>query len=158
MKQPKEQTLFDWDEETGIATCILIDKNNRSFYGKAACHPEDKDMKSEKTGGEIALRRAYISALKFYRDNDVKNTLKEFKRFYYSVINNQQYDPDSFLAKRLFNHIRKLEKELENIKILIKEQQQDLNDYIENKDIFYKQVRNHREKRFKQAMQAKYGK
>ena len=77
----KVETLFDWSEDTGVATCIITNKNGQTFYGYATCHPKDQDMKSEKTGCTIALRRAYIKTLCHYRDNECKQTLKTLFKF-----------------------------------------------------------------------------
>ena len=49
MKKP----IFTWDLETGEALCVIKDKD-KIYYGVAKCHPDDFDMKSEKTGCFIA--------------------------------------------------------------------------------------------------------
>lgn len=51
---------FTWDEETGIAICIITDDKQRTFIGEATCHPDDTDMRSERTGCELAFRRAKL--------------------------------------------------------------------------------------------------
>jgi hypothetical protein len=58
----KEKIEFNWIEELSMATCNL-EVNGHVFHGSATCHPKDKDMCSEKTGEEIAYRRATISYL-----------------------------------------------------------------------------------------------
>ena len=40
--------MFEWDEELGLASCIITDKEN-TFYGQAHCHDDDLDMMNEKT-------------------------------------------------------------------------------------------------------------
>lgn len=51
---------FTWDEESGSAICIIKDEKNRVFIGEAICHPDDQDMISERTGCELAFRRAKL--------------------------------------------------------------------------------------------------
>ena len=53
----KNEPIFSWNEETGTASCIL-GSNEKIYTGFAQCHPDDADMKGEKTGCEIAFRRA----------------------------------------------------------------------------------------------------
>lgn len=66
----KHEPIFEWDEESGLASCILTD-GQHYYTGIAQCHYDDADMKSEKTGCEIAFRRAKIHAMQ-----DYKNELK----------------------------------------------------------------------------------
>lgn len=32
--------IFTWDEDAGIATCVINYKDN-VYFGSAACHPDD---------------------------------------------------------------------------------------------------------------------
>ena len=76
----KHEPIFNWDEDAGVASCILSD-GEKVFTGFAQCHPDDKDMSSEKTGCEIAFRRARINALRGYRD-ELKIKLKALNQLY----------------------------------------------------------------------------
>ena len=142
----KEQTLFDWDSENGIATCILTDGHHHVFYGEARCHPKDKDMMSEKTGYAIALRRAYIKALCYYRDSDCKPKLKTLKQFYNSINFSKEYDSKHYIVKRLLKHIDIAQKDLDSINELIKTEREQLKIFIDQKDEFYGKIRNNRQK------------
>ena len=142
----KERTLFDWDAENGIATCILTDGKNHVFYGEAKCHPKDHDMMSEKTGYAIALRRAYIKALCYYRDAECKPTLKALKQYYNSINLNKDFDKTNYMVKRLFKHIAIAEKDLAAMNELIKDERKSLKTFIEQKDEFYTKIRNNRQK------------
>ena len=79
----KNEPIFTWDEDKLMASCIITDKN-QTFIGIAQCHPEDSDMASEKTGCEIAFRRAKINALRYFRD-ELIITLKAYNQLYYSM-------------------------------------------------------------------------
>jgi hypothetical protein len=39
----KNRPIFNWDETTGFASCILSD-GEKVFPGFAQCHPDDMDM------------------------------------------------------------------------------------------------------------------
>ena len=62
-----------FDPATGVATCELLDKNGKKYYGRAVCCNEDADMMSEKTGLIIAESRAVIQALSPIQANIYKN-------------------------------------------------------------------------------------
>lgn len=61
------EPTFEWQEDIKTAICTLTD-GEQLFYGMATCAPEDYDMCSEKTGCEIAFKRAKIKYLRYYRD------------------------------------------------------------------------------------------
>lgn len=79
----RNEPIFHWDEEAGTASCILSD-GEKVFTGFAQCHPADKDMKGEKTGCEIAFRRAHINALRGYRD-ELKIKINALNQLYYAM-------------------------------------------------------------------------
>lgn len=142
----EEQVLFDWDDKNGIATCILTDKNNHTFYGEAHCHPKDQDMMSEKTGYAIAFRRAYIKTLCYYRDTECKPNLKALKQFFNSINQSKDYDENNYIVKRLLKHITMAQEDLDITNELIKSERKTLRQYIDQKDEFYGKIRNNRQK------------
>lgn len=138
MKRPQ----FVWNEEDGSSLCVIQDKNN-FYYGTAQCSYEDQDMKSEKTGCEIAYRRASIKALKG-KKQELMLELKGLKKYYYSINQNKSFNADSFESKRLIHHIKTLTNDIENLKQLIIEHQKELKDYLDKKAVFYKKIRQNR--------------
>ena len=81
MNEPK----FEWLPEERIAFCTLVDPiTHREYVGTASCHEDDIDMCNEKTGCEIALRRAAIEAYKTLRD-ETKAALGALKQLFYSM-------------------------------------------------------------------------
>lgn len=142
----EEQIMFDWDAEKGVATCILTDKNNHTFYGEAHCHPKDQDMMSEKTGYAIAFHRAYIKNLCYYRDTECKPTLKALKQFYNSINHSKEYDAKNYIVKRLLKHISIAQQDLDTVIELITDERKSLRKFIDQKDEFYCKVRNNRQK------------
>ena len=72
MKNTQVNPIFSWDEETGIASCILYNKaNNKTYLGIAQCHTDDFDMMNEKTGCNIAFLRAKIKAFQSYKNDEL---------------------------------------------------------------------------------------
>lgn len=139
----KHKPLFAWDEETGVASCILTD-GEKTYCGLAQCHPNDSDMMSEKTGCEIAFKRAKIEVFKALRD-DFKVRLKALNELYYSISKSKKFNQNSYENKMLCKQIHKMEFNLATAKEMIIDERLQLKDYIENKDKFYKQVRARRQ-------------
>lgn len=136
----KQEPIFNWDPEEGVASCIIKYKN-QTFCGVAMCHEEDKDMMSEKTGMEIAYRRATIDYLKYVRDMELKPALKTLKQLYYTMKHSTHFNPKSYENSKLQRHIRMYEFDLETINELIVNERKNLKDYIDKKDEFYKKTR-----------------
>ncbi len=134
---------FAFDQESGTATCILYD-GNKTYCGAALCHPDDKDMMSERTGQEIAFRRAEIQALRGFRD-EIKLELKSLKQLYYSINRSKYYNAKSYEARMLNRQIKTKESDLQTVKEYIKQKDKELRDYIAAKDEFYKKIRHNRE-------------
>ena len=136
----KQEPIFNWDPEEGVASCIIKYKN-QTFCGVAMCHEEDKDMMSEKAGMEIAYRRATIDYLKYVRDMELKPALKALKQLYYTMKHSTHFNPKSYENSKLQRHIRMYEFDLETINELIVNERKNLKDYIDKKDEFYKKTR-----------------
>lgn len=136
----KQEPIFNWDPEEGVASCIIKYKN-QTFCGVAMCHKEDQDMMSEKTGMEIAYRRATIDYLKYVRDMELKPALKALKQLYYTMKHSTHFNPKSYENSKLQRHIRMYEFDLETINELIVNERKNLKDYIYKKDEFYKKTR-----------------
>lgn len=136
------EPLFAWDSENGTASCILTD-GNRQYIGVAFCHEDDRDMMSEKTGYEIAFRRAKIDVWRAYRE-EVKSSLKALKNFYYSINSSSKYNADSYEAKMLKRQISLREKDLKFAKEIIVQERADLHRFITEKEAFYQKIRTRR--------------
>lgn len=137
--------FFEWDPETGTASCILIDGEN-IFIGSATCAPEDRDMMSEKTGYHIAQYRAQISYLKHLRDNVLKPRLAALKQLYFSINKSKYFNDKSYETKMIRRQIYMTSSDLDLIKEDLAELKQELNAYLEEKGKFYKRIRENRQK------------
>lgn len=145
----KHEPIFNWDEDAGVASCILSD-GEKVFTGFAQCHPDDKDMSSEKTGCEIAFRRARINALRGYRD-ELKIKLKALNQLFYSMNKSYRFNEKSYENKMLQRQIRMIDFDLTTTKEMIATEEQSLRQYLSDKDKFYTKTRIRRIERAKKA-------
>ena len=139
----KNEPIFTWDEDKLMASCIITDRN-QTFIGIAQCHPDDADMSSEKTGCEIAFRRAKINALRCFRD-ELVITLKAYNQLYYSMNQSKQFNPNSYENRMLQRKIRMTNFDLTTTKEILASEEQSLRAYIKSKDVFYTQTRKRRQ-------------
>lgn len=135
----KEPTFMYADGET---ICKLDDH----IFGVAVCHPDDKDMMNERTGQEIAYRRAEIQAYRKYRD-EVKVRLSALNQLYYSMNRSKHFNPKSYENKMLQRQIHLLQDDLDTVNGVLATLQESLRDYLQKKDEFYKQIRKNRQRR-----------
>ena len=145
----KHEPIFNWDEDAGVASCILSD-GEKVFTGFAKCHPDDRDMSSEKTGCEIAFRRARINALRGYRD-ELKIKLKALNQLFYSMNKSYRFNEKSYENKMLQRQIRMIDFDLTTTKEMIATEEQSLRQYLSDKDKFYTKTRIRRIERAKKA-------
>ena len=141
----KREPEFMWNPEAGVATCILEDSEGRNHVGVAACHPEDRDMMTDKVGCEIALKRAEIEALQSYIRDELKPGLAALKQLYFSMKHSRKFNPKGYEAVMLYRQMRQKEEDIEFIKEMIAVRKQELKFYIDSKDIFYQKTRKGRE-------------
>ena len=139
----KNEPIFTWDEDKLMASCIITDRN-QTFIGIAQCHPDDEDMSSEKTGCEIAFRRAKINALRSFRD-ELVTTLKAYNQLYYSMNQSKQFNSNSYENRMLQRKIRMTNFDLTTTKEILASEEQSLRAYIKSKDVFYTQTRKRRQ-------------
>lgn len=102
-------------------------------------------MMSEKTGCEIAFRRAKIHALQGYKEI-LKNKLSSLNQLYYSMKHSTHFNEKSYENKMLQRQIRLITFDLDTTKEIIATEQQNLKEYIDKKDEFYKHTRERRKK------------
>lgn len=135
---------FTWDEDKGIATCVLQDGDNNYFIGMAQCCDADKDMQSEKTGCNLALRRAEIKYYIHIRDNEIKPVLKTLQHLYSNMSTSKHFNPKGYEAKMLYRKIQQFKNDLDMINEILADAKQELKTTIEKKEQFYQRVRANR--------------
>ena len=139
------EPVFEWNPETGIATCSMS-YNNKEIIGMAMCHPEDEDMMSEYTGCAIASMRAEIEMWVHIRDNEIKPGLNALKHLQACMVHSKNYNEKSYESKMLRRQIQNFEDDLATVKEMLAQARLDLKVYLTSKDSYYKQVRARREK------------
>lgn len=137
----KYQPEFSWDEMTGEATCILTDDKNRVFTGTAQCHPNDYDMASERTGCELAFRRAKLEYLRTVRDAEIKPALAALEHLYACMVHSTHFEANSYEARMIRKHIHQTKFDLTTIKEMIASEYQGITDYIKGKEKVYQRIR-----------------
>lgn len=133
---------FYWDEASHTATCVLTD-GEKKYEGIAICHPDDYDMESEKTGCEIAFKRAKISALRGYRD-ELKIRLKTLNQFYSTINQSKRFNENAYENKMLRRQTRLINFDLDTINEMIDSEYKSLLAYTHEKNDFYNKVRQQR--------------
>ena len=136
MKEP----ICKWDADNGIAYCTIFDADGHAHEGKAVCAADDADMMNEKTGMEIAYRRAEIKAYKAYKYK-IKNKLEALNQLYYSMKHSKKFNPKSYENIMLQRQIHLCNDDLDTANNIISTAQLDLKIYIKAKDELYKQFR-----------------
>lgn len=139
------EPVFEWNEESGQTYCIITDTKGRTFVGMATCHPDDEDMKSRRTGEEIAYRRARIENIRAIR-SDLECELRALNQLYYSMKQSSRFNPKSYENKMLQRRIRAINFDLDTAKEILATERESLRELIQEKDKFYNQIRTHRNK------------
>ena len=129
--------------ENGHAVCITRDTMGREFKGEAWCAKEDLDMESKITGLSIAESRAQIAAATAYR-NDLRVRLSALKQLYYSMNKSKSFNPKSYENKMLQRQIKLTENDLSIAIHQLAVLKVNLYEYLNEKESFYKQVRDSR--------------
>ena len=134
---------YQWDEDSGRALCLL-EASNQCYIGTATCAEVDQDMKSEKTGCEIAYHRALINYFKHSKEQ-IKSELSGLNKYYYTINQSKYFNQNSYENKMLQHQIKIREQDLADISIEIRNEQIYLKDYITRKAEFYDKLRKKRE-------------
>lgn len=141
----RENTTFDWNPDQGLATAI-IEYKDRIYVGTAQCHPDDKDFQNMLTGQEIAYRRASIKVLCDIKKNELKPGLQALKDYLYSINKGKYFNKKDPMVKILYHNINIRQEEIDMIDEMIKNQRQDLREYLASKEKLYSQFREKRAK------------
>lgn len=146
-----KKPIFSWQEDDGIAVCKITNpENDYIAVGMARCHPEDRDMMSEKTGLEIAYHRALMNLYK----NKVKNLKKErrvHEDIYKTFMSMPNFDKENRYIRVVRHRIYGLKEEIKIYQELINNTRAYINDFIDNKTKFYNLTRaNRKVEEFKQ--------
>lgn len=139
MKNSYPQFIYN----DGKAICTLQDKYGNIYQGEAQCHPDDMDMESEKTGCEIAFKRAKIKLYQAYK-NEIEIKIKAIHDLYYSLNQSKSFNENSYENKMIQRQLRLLQFDLITAKEIIATERKFLKEYIDSKENFYKCIRANR--------------
>ena len=99
-------------------------------------------MMSERTGCELAFRRAKLQYYRTVRDAELRPALGALKQLYYSMKHSSNFNEKSYENKMLQRQIRLTEFDLATANEMIAYEYQGITDYIKGKDKLYQKIRN----------------
>lgn len=137
----KRKEEFWYNEDLHTCTCTIT-TNFGEFIGKAFCHPDDLDMKSQRTGEQIAYHRALIEMLKYERDCILIPQIKVLEHVQ-SILNSKKKiaESDLYAATTLKRQLTNLKFELQIIRDNIESERERLREYISKKEEMYQRIR-----------------
>lgn len=130
---------FTYDENTHVTTCIRKGKHY-IYTGSAKCHPSDYDFESKLVGEHYAFVRSTIAEMVAKR-NEIKANIKLLEHIYNILELRPDFNYESTECYVLRRQLKNLERDLEDIKMLIKNTRKELYEFIHTKDNYYNTVR-----------------
>lgn len=141
---------FSWNEKEGHAICAINAPNGHRYIGEAWCNSIDHDMMNEATGCNIAQMRATIKMYQGWR-NEYKIRLDALNEVYYCMKHSTHFNPKSYENRMLQRKIKAQQENISTLNEYINDLRKDIKSYIDEKDMFYKRIRNNREHKTNQA-------
>lgn len=132
--------ITEYDYAYGTS-CFAIIYKDQIFFGKAECHPDDKDMESERTGLTIAEARAHIKMMKFIKRHEIQPVVDAYRHLLKNIQSSKNHDPKAYESCMLRSQLAHWEKKLDEIINDIVEEEKYLAEYIAQKDKLYKRLR-----------------
>lgn len=134
---------FIWDDDKRVCTCILT-YDGHDFMGTATCHPIDEDFKNTLVGESIAYTRAFIAAVRYIKHTEVDIPYMALKNLYKNMQTSHRFNEKSFEARMMRGELKRYEEAAAIMKATIKSSKDGLKDYINEKDEYYKAIRDKR--------------
>ena len=132
--------ITDYGYEDGSAYFIIHYKD-QTFIGKAHCHPNDKDMESERTGLTIAEARAHIKMMKFIKRYEVQLVINSYQHLLKNIESSKHHNPRAYESCMIRSQLAHWENKLAEIKADIVDEEKYLKEYINQKDKLYHKLR-----------------
>ena len=133
------RTHFTYDPETHTTYCEREVKHGK-YYGEAKCHPNDWEFESKLVGEYYAYTRSMLKELSSNRE-ELRAQIKGLKHLYNILEQNPRVHYDSIECYTIRRQIKLMERDLADIRALIKTTKQELYEYMTAKDEFYKKLR-----------------
>ena len=138
--------IEDWNNDLGIAQCIIEDTSTNGVtlrgYGKATCHDDDEQWKSELTGKYIAMTRAQIDILRKKRDYEIIPSIMALEHVLSTMEQSKKYNPKSYEAIRIKKELKHYQEDLHMVQTIIVDEQENLRLYLAGKDQLHHQDEN----------------
>jgi len=132
---------FDYDPDLHRTTCKRS-VHNKIYIGTAQCHPHDYDFENTLTGQHYAYTRSMLKEMCDRRD-EYKIQLKTLKHLY-NIFEQNCGDCSSSECYYLRQQMKYVQRDIEEMKELIKETRNDLRSTIAEKDRLYSKLREKR--------------
>ena len=107
-------------------------------------------MMNEATGCNIAQMRATIKMYQGWRD-EYKIRLDALNEVYYCMKHSTHFNPKSYENRMLQRKIKAQQENISTLNEYINDLRKDIKSYINEKDMFYKRIRNNREREVNKA-------
>lgn len=134
------EPIFNYNKHRGTTICTISDGQN-TFVGTAKCHPDDWDCVNEFTGCEIAERRCKIKILQHIKNNQIIPQIQAYEHLISTMISSKQLNPQSYEFKRIKAEYDNLLAQYTTIKEKIKNSQNELREYLANREKVNKFIR-----------------
>jgi hypothetical protein len=131
------QIEHKWDAESGVATCIVYDKDMQ-FVGEAKCHADDAEYSSAITGGYIAEGRAFIKLYQHEKNNVLRPQINLLQHMSNTFKSYKNYNPKDRSVVRIEKELEKKKLEFKRTKEAIENEKENLKEYIRKKDEYHK--------------------
>ena len=133
---------YTTEYEYGYGTsCFAIIYKDQIFFGKAECHPDDKDMESERTGLTIAEARAHIKMLKFIKQHEIQPVIDAYRHLLKNIQSSTHHNPKAYESCMLRSQLSHWETKLAEITTNIADEEKYLKEYTDQKDKLYRRLR-----------------
>lgn len=132
---------FDYDPKLHRTTCRRL-VHNKLYVGTAQCHPHDYDFENKLTGQHYAYTRSMLKEMCDRRD-EYRIQLKTLKHLY-NIFEQNCGDCSSSECYYLRKQIQYVQRDIDEMKYLIRSTRNDLRTTISEKDRLYTKLRESR--------------
>lgn len=135
-----------FDHVDDVTICHFIDNNGRYYSGTAKCHPQDKDFYTQ-LGGEIISSKRVATKVYKAELKALQRELRVLNNLLYTFSIGEKYANE--IGSQMFRQVKRArnlkQAEIWAVRGLIKDNEGDLADYINEKEHFYQEMRKMRE-------------
>lgn len=117
--------------------------HDKVYMGKARCHPADYDFESKLVGEHYAYMRSLLAEMRAHR-NDLLAELRALNHVYDILLQNNNVSKQSIECYTLRRQIKLKERDLAEVRALIKDTNINLRETIQEKDKLYVKLREKR--------------